>query len=236
MTTSYKGCNALILGGSCELALVLAETMMQHEIYPILSFRSEEGKERIHSHLEGYDGRYKCFFLDLNTLDAAVLGEVVPNQCVDYMVDFAHSDFERLVASADGADVQQYFQANISNRAIVIQQVARAMLARRSGRMVYVSSAAAEKPNPGQGFYAAAKQACEALYRSVDIELAHRGITAATLRPGYVNAGRGRRYLEEYPDAPFKKDALGRVHKINEVVDTIMYLLSDSARGVDVIR
>jgi 3-oxoacyl-[acyl-carrier protein] reductase len=63
------------------------------------------------------------------------------------------------------------------------------------------------------------------------MELAGRGITAAILRPGYVDAGRGRRYLERYPHQTLAKIPLGRALTISEVVDTIMFLLSDSAVG-----
>jgi 3-oxoacyl-[acyl-carrier protein] reductase len=97
--------------------------------------------------------------------------------------------------------------------------------------MVYVSSAAAGRPHPGQGYYAAAKQASEALYRNVGLELSTRGVTAVTLRPGYIDAGRGLRYLEKKADDALAKVPLGRALKIDEVVDAIMFLLSDSAVG-----
>ena len=105
------------------------------------------------------------------------------------------------------------------------------MVLQGAGRMVYVSSTAAGMPNPGQGFYAAAKQASEALYRSAGLELAPRGVTTVALRPGYVNAGRGNRYLNKNADVALAKVPLGRALQIAEVVDTILFLLSDSAVG-----
>jgi len=138
---------------------------------------------------------------------------------------------EGLVPTVDGQAVGEFFDANIRARAVVIQQVARAMLARKKGRMVYISSAAAGRPNPGQAFYAAAKLAAEALYRNLGLELAGRGITTVTLRPGYVDAGRGRRYLEQNARLALAKVPLGRALTIQEVVDAILFLLCDSASG-----
>ena len=63
------------------------------------------------------------------------------------------------------------------------------------------------------------------------LELAPRGVTTVTLRPGYVDAGRGQRYLKKNADAALAKVPIGRALDINEVVDTIWFLLSDSAVG-----
>ncbi len=105
------------------------------------------------------------------------------------------------------------------------------MLAHKKGRIVYISSTAAGRPNPGQGFYAAAKKAAEALYHNLGLELAGRGITTVTLRLGYVDAGRGRRYLVQNTRQALAKVPLGRSLAIAEIVDTIMFLLCDSAAG-----
>jgi 3-oxoacyl-[acyl-carrier protein] reductase len=196
-----------------------------------MTHRSKPGRSRITEVLHGFNGQYACFTLDLNVPRTLSLQDDVLDRGVDYWVDFAQGDLEGLVASADGDAMNSYFETNIANRARVIQQAARAMVARRKGRMVYVSSLAAERPNPGQGFYAAAKQASEALYRNLGLELAPRGVTTVTLRPGYVDAGRGHRYLEKMADVALAKVPLGRALETREVVDAIMFLLSDSAVG-----
>lgn len=231
MTQHYTGNRALILGGSCDLAIALAVAMVAKGLHPVLTYRSDGGKIRIDQTMHDAAGKYSCLFLDLARIDTFTSLDQELARGMDYLVDFAQGDLEGLVASADRGAIVSYFEANIANRAEVIQQVARAMIARRKGRMVYVSSAAAGRPNPGQGFYAASKQACEALYRNVGLELASRGITTVTLRPGYVDAGRGHRYLAQKAKVAMAKVPLGRALEINEVVDTIMFLLSDSAMG-----
>jgi 3-oxoacyl-[acyl-carrier protein] reductase len=226
-----SGSRAIILGGSCELAIGLAKCMIAKDIHPIVSHRSDGGKFQIDTALIETGGHYTCFPLDLENVNTLASLDKVLAQGVEYLVDFAQGELEGLVASADRAEMSSYFEANIANRADVIQRISRAMIAQRKGRMVYVSSAAAGQSNPGQGFYAAAKQACEALYRSVGLELAPRGITTVTLRPGYVDAGRGYRYLKKNSEAVLAKIPLGRVLEKHEVLDTIMFLLSDSALG-----
>lgn len=231
MSGKFTGRRALILGGTCALALGLAKALVAEGTYPILTYRSDGGQTRIYEAMTRMDGAYETMCFDMRQKEAVAALDTVFPEGIDYLVDFAQGELEGLVASADGAAVASYVQANIASRAAVIQLVARAMVSRKKGRMVYISSAAAGMPNPGQGFYAAAKMASEALYRSIGLELAPRGVTAVILRPGYVNAGRGRRYLEISADAALAKVPLGRALEIDEVVDTVLFLLSDSAEG-----
>ena len=231
MSGNSNGRRTLILGGSCDLALGLAETLTEEGHFPILTYRSAAGKDLIHRSLEGVAGEYDLLHLDLGQQPTIAALDPVLAAGIDHMVDFAQEDLEGLVPSVDAGAVASFVQTNIANRAAVIQKVSRAMVSRRKGRMVYVSSTAAGRPNPGQGFYAAAKQASEALYRNVGLELAPRGITTVTLRPGYVNAGRGQLYLKKNADAALAKVPLGRPLEVKEVVDAILFLLSDSAVG-----
>lgn len=228
--SNYSGTQALILGGSCRIALALAKALMGSGIHPILTYRSDAGQARIAQYLKGAAGSYGTLFLDLTAVDHARLDPCL-GAGVDYLVDFAQGDLEGLVASVDGEAACKYFKANVANRCTVIQQVTRAMVARKSGRLVYVSSAAAGRANPGQGFYVSAKSAVEALYRHVGLEMGGKGITAVTLRPGYVTAGRGKRYLEKHGEAELAKVPLGRVLSVEEVATTVMFLLSDAAVG-----
>lgn len=227
---NYTGTQALILGGSCQIALALAEMMMRSGIHPILTHRDGAGKARIEKYLNDATGTYGMLLLDLAVVDHARLDNCL-GAGVDYLVDFAQGDLEGLVASVDGKAVREYFEANVANRCTVIQRVTRAMMAHKGGRMVYVSSAAAGRTNPGQGFYASAKCAVEALYRSVGLEMAGRGITAVTLRPGYVVAGRGARYLDKKGEDALAKVPLGRALSAEEVAAAISFLLCDEAVG-----
>ena len=107
------------------------------------------------------------------------------------------------------------------------------MLKKRKGRLVFISSAAAARPNPGQGFYAAPKLASEALYRNMGLELGERGVTTVILRPGYIDAGRGRIYLQKQDRKILEMTPIKRAITGEEIAQTILFLLSDSAAGIN---
>ncbi|MBW1902889.1 MAG: SDR family oxidoreductase [Deltaproteobacteria bacterium] len=231
MNLQFSGDNALILGGSCDLAISLAGSMIESGLFPTLTFRSENGLSYITEKLKSFDGKYSSAYLDfgdresLNTMFEQTGGNV------DYLVDFVQGDFESLIASADEDDVYRYFAENISFRAEMIKKAARIMLTKKMGRLVYVSSSAVVKPNPGQGFYAAAKLASEALYRNLGLELGGHGVTTVTLRPGYIDEGRGKAFLMTHGPEVIGKVPIKRALCAAEIAEAILFYLSDSAGG-----
>jgi 3-oxoacyl-[acyl-carrier protein] reductase len=236
MKLSFSGHRALILGGSSELGLVLAELMIREELFPFLTYRNRKGLKRISDRLEKFEGSYRTAYFDLGIPDSEVSLFEALNQDLDYMVDLAQGDFESLVGSADSSDVERYFSENISARARVIKMAGRAMLRKRKGRIIFISSSAAGKPNSGQGFYAASKLAAEALYRNLGLEMEGRGITTLSLRPGYVDSGRGRRYLQNRQVCLSGEETGLKVLAAKEAAELILFFLSERAVAFNAIE
>ena len=221
--------NCLVLGGTCDLALSLAPLLMTKGIRPVMTWRNDAGRKRIESHLVNWQGQYETMYLDLS--DTSSFDNLV-SRAFDSLVDFAHDHYESFVSGADAERVGHYFAENITARAVLLKHATRMMMTRRKGRLVYVSSSAAERPAPGQGFYGAAKRASEALYQNCGLELGKRGITSVVLRIGYVDAGRGRAFLRSRPEA-LKQIPLERPITVREAGETILFLLSHGAYGIN---
>ena len=231
MKLSFSGRRALVLGGSCELALALAGSLIAGGLYPILTYRSENGRQRIDEHLTNNRGNYEAVYFDFAMPDSIDTLFDRIGKALDYVIDFAQGDFEGFIAGANQDDVTRYVQENITFRSRILKEASRLMLARKRGRFVFISSTAALRPNQGQGFYAAAKLASEALYRNLGLELGKRGITAVTLSPGYVSAGRGRSFMEKNEKEVLRLIPTGKALSAEEIAATIMFLLSDGAAG-----
>ena len=222
-----------MLGGSCQLALRLIPCLLSKHIQPLVTYRNLKAKERIQAGIGADSVKLTFINLDLSDPDTLLNLEDALKQGVDYLVDFAHSDYECLVAGAKDADIQDYFNANISVRAMVLKRVARCMLANRFGRLVFISSTAAKRPNPGQGFYAAAKTAAEALYRNLGLEMASKGITTAILRPGFVNVGRGQHYLKLQDQELHQLRKTGRIITPKALINAILFLLVTAGASIN---
>lgn len=227
----FNGKKALILGGSCDLALSLTAALIKVQLCPLLTFRSDAGRKKIAASLSSQEGKYEAFYLNFGDRESLTALLAQTGEEIDFCVDFVQEDFESLIAAADEARIYQYFNNNVSFRAILLKKIARIMLKRKKGRFVFISSAAAGKTNPGQGFYAAAKLAAEALYRNLGLELGKKGITAVTLRPGYIQTGRGNIYLDSHGGEALRLIPAGKFLTADEVTQTILFLLSADAAG-----
>lgn len=60
------------------------------------------------------------------------------------------------------------------------------MMRRRSGRIINISSVAAEFVNMGQTNYAASKGAINSFTMALAVELAPRGVTVNAIAPGFI--------------------------------------------------
>ncbi|MHC1728203.1 MAG: SDR family NAD(P)-dependent oxidoreductase [Syntrophobacteraceae bacterium] len=228
MKLTFSGPRVLLLGGSCDLALCLAGPLIEEGLFPILTWRSEEGKRRISEGLRGREGAFGTAYLDFAERKKIESFFAQIGEELDSLVDFIQGDFEGFIGSSSPDSIHRYFSENIASRAEFLRAAARLMLKKRQGRMVFISSAAAARSNPGQGFYAGAKLASEALYRNLGIELASRGVTTVTLRPGYIDAGRGAGYLRKNAGV-HGRTPTGRVLSPEEVAQAVVFFLSENS-------
>lgn len=226
MKITFRKNRLFITGGASELAVEIAKEALLLNFFITLSVRSEENREKLNLIFKQSikEKKISIVFLDLNDISQI---EKINWHNQNYLIDIAHPHYESLLASSNSNDLIKYINASFLGHSILLKQASRGMLANKFGRLIYISSTATEKINPGQGFYAATKSGIEKLYQTIGIEMGGKGITTAILRPGYINCGRGKRYIKDSNISkliPTKKPL-----ESNDIAKTVLFLLSDSA-------
>jgi short-subunit dehydrogenase len=84
-------------------------------------------------------------------------------------------------------DVETTFRVNVLGVVYSIEAVLPAMLGRRTGQIVAISSLAAYKGLPGESAYCASKAAVNAYVEGLRIALRGRGVAVATVCPGFID-------------------------------------------------
>jgi NAD(P)-dependent dehydrogenase (short-subunit alcohol dehydrogenase family) len=107
-----------------------------------------------------------------------------------------------------GANIRHQFEVNVTGPLLLTQGIAKQMVKRGEGRIVWVSSREGLNVNPFTGIYSASKHAVEAIAESMKDELQEFGIEVATVNPGPFLTGFNDRIFqtwESWQDDPAQR-------------------------------
>jgi short-subunit dehydrogenase len=88
------------------------------------------------------------------------------------------------VLDIPAANMRHVFEVNVIGPLLLTQGIAKQMVKRGKGRIVWVSSREGLNTNPFTGIYSASKHAVEAVAETMSLELQEFGIEVATVNPG----------------------------------------------------
>ncbi len=103
------------------------------------------------------------------------------------------------------------------------------MLKARWGRIVNISSVVAERANPGQANYGAAKAGMLSLTRTIAREMARKGITCNAVTPGVIETD----MTTDVADKLLAGVPAGRIGRPDEVAHAVSFLCSEGAAYVN---
>ncbi|MCC4106156.1 SDR family oxidoreductase [Serratia ureilytica] len=94
--------------------------------------------------------------------------------------------------------LRSQFETNVFSSMALTQGFIKRMVARRSGKIVFVSSVAGLLTGAFTGAYCASKHALEAIAEALHMELAEFGVKVATVNPGPYLTGFNDRMMESF--------------------------------------
>jgi NAD(P)-dependent dehydrogenase (short-subunit alcohol dehydrogenase family) len=95
-------------------------------------------------------------------------------------------------------NMRRQFETNVFGPLLLTQGIARQMVKRGKGRIVWVSSREGLNVNPFTGIYAASKHAVEAIAETMSLELQEFGVEVATVNPGPFLTGFNDRMFQTW--------------------------------------
>ena len=160
-----------------EAAMRLAEkgfdVVAAVEIYPQVEILESEAKTR-------------GLTLRIEKLDVTNEGD--RRKALDWNVEILVNNAGMLEGGAivdiPGENIRHEFEVNVVGPLLLTQGIARQMIQRGQGRVVWVSSREGLNVNPFTGIYSASKHAIEAIAQTMKAELQEYNIEVATVNPG----------------------------------------------------
>jgi glucose 1-dehydrogenase len=117
---------------------------------------------------------------------------------------------------------------------ILARDAAKAMVERRSGSIVNVTSVHEDIPSPGGADYAASKGGLRMVTRTLALELAPHGVRINNLAPGMIATPMTTSTLHDPEQAAeaLQKIPMGRPGEVQEMANVALFLASDEASYV----
>ncbi|MFP4635748.1 MAG: SDR family oxidoreductase [Nitriliruptoraceae bacterium] len=134
-----------------------------------------------------------------------------------------------LLLRLDAARFDRTIEVNLRGAYLLSRAALRPMLRARHGRLVSVSSVVALRGNAGQTAYGASKAGLIGFTRSLAREVAHKGITANVVAPGFVATAMTDQLDAAARQALIDQAPTGRPVEPAEVAAAIRFLASDAA-------
>ncbi len=152
---------------------------------------------------------------------------------IDILVNNAGIIRDGLFISMEPEAWNAVIQTNLGGVYYFCQAVAYPMMRQRAGRIINISSVAAEHVNKGQCNYSASKGAVNSFTRGLAVELAARGVTVNAVAPGFIETDMSEAVRNMAGDFIEKKlIPMRRLGSPNDIAEAVLFLASPAASYV----
>lgn len=145
---------------------------------------------------------------------------------IDVVINMTGLNYDKMIhkiTSEDEMSILDLLEVNLLGSVNIAAACLPGMREKGYGRLIYISSILADKTIPGTSLYSSGKAFIDKFVKGISVENISKGITANSIQLGYFDGG--LTYKLPNPDSYKEKIPLKRWGTIEELVDTIEYLI-----------
>lgn len=172
---------------------------------------------------------HQCDVANKSETDALVEKLVDDWGSLEILVNNAGIIRDGLLATMSEDDWRAVIDTNLNSVYNFCQAVTRPMMSQRYGRIINMSSVAAEFANPGQANYAASKGGIQGLTRCLATEIARRKVTVNAVAPGFIETDMTEAVRNAAEGEIKKRIPARRLGKPEDIAAAVMFLASEQA-------
>ncbi len=151
---------------------------------------------------------------------------------IDILVNNAGITRDMLFARMNDEDWDAVLMVNLTSAMRLSRAVLRAMMRRRAGRIISITSVVGVTGNAGQGNYAASKAGLIGMTKSLAAEIASRNVTVNCVAPGFTASAMTDALNEKQKAMIMERVPARRLGTPDEIASAVVYLASDEAAYV----
>ena len=191
---------------------------------------SQSGADGITQMLDGKGFGFVMNSLDLESVDA-LLAQITQKvgSAPDILVNNAGITKDGLFMRMKNEDWNDVLTCNLTAVARLTKACMSAMIKKRAGRIINITSISGQTGNAGQCNYSAAKAGLIGFTRSLSKELGARGITVNCVAPGFIETDMTAVLTEDQLKAWTQNIPLKRAGVVDDIAGAVVFLASDMA-------
>jgi len=226
---------ALVTGASRGIGEAIARRLASEGAHVVAAARSLEALERVVAAIGEAGGAATALRMDLadaSSIEAGAKQALAARGGVDVLVNNAGVTEDNLILRMSRESWDRVLATNLTGAFLLTQALLRAMVKKRYGRIVNVTSVVGLMGNPGQASYAASKAGLIGLTKTIARELASRNITCNAVAPGFIETEMTQKMTPEAREALSGQIPAGRLGAADDVAEAVAFLASEQASYV----
>lgn len=228
---------ALVTGGSRGIGRAIVLALAKEGAKVAFVYKgSQEAAEKLALEVLQSGGSAQAIQGDVAQADTAnrIVEKVLSDWSrIDILVNNAGIIRDGLFVRMETADWDAVIATNLGGTFQFCRAVAAQMaLRQRSGRIINVSSVAAEHVNAGQCNYSASKGAVNSFTRALAVELAGRNVTVNAVAPGFIETDMSEAVRNKAGDLIKKMIPAKRLGKPEDIAAVVVFLAAPASSYV----
>lgn len=225
---------ALVTGGSRGIGRAIVKALAAEGAKVAFVYRgSQQAAESLAAEVAQQGGTALALQADVANLEEAQkCAERAEKEFgrIDILVNNAGIIRDDLFVRLEPEAWNSVLQTNLGGTYNFCRALAYTFMKQRRGRIINISSIAADHANPGQCNYAASKGAINAFTRALAVELASRGVTVNAVAPGFIETDMSEAVRNKAGDLIKKMIPMRRLGQPEDIARTVVFLAGpDSA-------
>lgn len=232
MELTYTDKVALVSGAGRGIGREIALELAKAGCTVICVSRNESSCGSVAEEIRACGGKAESFAFDVSD------SEQVKEKCaeilkkygaVDILVNNAGITRDNLLMRMSDEEWNAVISTNLSSCFYLSRNLVRAMMGKRWGRIINISSVSGIAGNAGQANYSAAKAGIIGFTKTLARELAARNITANAVAPGFIETDMTAKLPENIMEAAKSAIPLKRFGKPDDIARVCAFLASEEA-------
>ena len=232
MELTYTDKVALVSGAGRGIGREIALELAKAGCTVICVSRNESSCGSVAEEIRACGGKAESFAFDVSDSGQVKekCAEILKKYgAVDILVNNAGITRDNLLMRMSDEEWNAVISTNLSSCFYLSRNLVRAMMGKRWGRIINISSVSGIAGNAGQANYSAAKAGIIGFTKTLARELAARNITANAVAPGFIETDMTEVLPEKIKEASAAQIPLGKFGKAEDVANAVAFLASEDA-------